>query len=59
LLSFSAKEIIADINSCKDLRVLNLQGNTLGVEAAKAIAKALEKHPEFQVNYITGCTDVL
>ena len=26
-----------------------MEGNTLGVDAAEAIAKALEKHPEFQV----------
>lgn len=30
------------------MNYLNLEGNTLGVEAAEAIAKALEKHPEFK-----------
>ena len=48
---FSAAEIIAGINACKAMKALRLDGNTLGVEAAKAIAKALEKHPEFEVNY--------
>lgn len=36
------------INGCANLQYLNLEGNTVGVEAAKAIAKALESHPEFQ-----------
>lgn len=36
------------INSCKSLQFLELEGNTLGVEAAKHIAKALEKHPELK-----------
>lgn len=27
---------------------LNLEGNTLGVEAAEVIAKAIEGHPEFK-----------
>lgn len=30
------------------LEFLNLEGNTLGVNAANAIAEALKKHPEFQ-----------
>lgn len=36
------------INACKVLEFLNLEGNTLGVDAANAIARALAKHPEFQ-----------
>lgn len=36
------------INECQQLEFLNLEGNTLGVEAAKAVAEALEKHPEFK-----------
>ncbi|XP_041983909.1 ran GTPase-activating protein 1 [Aricia agestis] len=43
-----AKPIIDAINACSDLQYLTLTGNTLGVEAAKAIAKALEKHPELK-----------
>lgn len=35
------------INSKEVVRYLTLDGNTLGVEAAKAIGQALEKHPEF------------
>ena len=31
------------------MKSLCLEGNTVGVEAAEAIASALEKHPEFQV----------
>lgn len=30
------------------MQFLNLEGNTLGVEAAQGIAKALEKHPELR-----------
>lgn len=36
------------IDACKHLQFLNLEGNTLGVGAANAIAAALEKHPEFK-----------
>uniref|UniRef100_A0A182JSD5 Uncharacterized protein n=1 Tax=Anopheles christyi TaxID=43041 RepID=A0A182JSD5_9DIPT len=43
-----AKDLIDAINACKDMRYLNLEGNTLGVDAAKGIAKALEKHPELK-----------
>ncbi|XP_058058145.1 ran GTPase-activating protein [Anopheles bellator] len=43
-----AQELIDAIAACPDMRFLNLEGNTLGVEAAKGIAKALEKHPELQ-----------
>lgn len=48
LLYFSAKTIVEQINKCTNLQFLNLEGNTLGVEASKEIAKALEKHPEFK-----------
>lgn len=37
-----------EIDKCTDLQYLNLEGNTLGVEASKHIAKSLEKHPEFK-----------
>lgn len=43
-----AKELIEAIDACTSLQFLNLEGNTLGVEAAKGIAKALEKHPELR-----------
>ncbi|XP_058453252.1 ran GTPase-activating protein [Malaya genurostris] len=43
-----AKELIDAIDACTSLQFLNLEGNTLGVEAAKGIAKALEKHPELK-----------
>nr|XP_019544873.2 ran GTPase-activating protein [Aedes albopictus] len=43
-----AKELIDAIDACTGLHFLNLEGNTLGVEAAKGIAKALEKHPELK-----------
>lgn len=31
------------------MTALRMEGNTLGVEAAEAIAKSLQKHPEFRV----------
>jgi Ran GTPase-activating protein 1 len=43
-----AKPVIDEINKCTSLQYLNLEGNTLGVEACKGIAIALEKHPEFK-----------
>uniref|UniRef100_U5EZK0 Putative ran gtpase-activating protein n=1 Tax=Corethrella appendiculata TaxID=1370023 RepID=U5EZK0_9DIPT len=43
-----AQSLVEAIKNCKVLNYLNLEGNTLGVEAAKAIGKALEKHPEFR-----------
>ncbi|KAJ9575851.1 hypothetical protein L9F63_007309, partial [Diploptera punctata] len=43
-----AKEVISAINCCENLHYLNLEGNTLGVDAAKGIAKALESHSEFK-----------
>nr|XP_018904986.1 PREDICTED: ran GTPase-activating protein 1 [Bemisia tabaci] len=43
-----AKEVVDAIEQCEDLSFFNMEGNTLGVDAAKAIAKALEKHKEFK-----------
>lgn len=36
------------MSKCSDLTFLNLEGNTLGVEASKAISKGLETHPELK-----------
>lgn len=47
--SILAKEIVTEIEKCKLMTALRMEGNTLGVDAAEAIGKALEKHPEFQV----------
>ncbi|XP_055614078.1 ran GTPase-activating protein [Uranotaenia lowii] len=44
----AAKELIEAIDACASLQFLNLEGNTLGVEAAKGIGKALEKRPELK-----------
>ncbi|KAK6629111.1 Ran GTPase-activating protein 1 [Polyplax serrata] len=41
-------EVVAAINSCTNLEYLNLEGNTLGVDASKAIAKALETKGELK-----------
>lgn len=48
LSSYPAQPIVDAIKACKKLTCLILEGNTLGVEAAKAIAKALESQPHFQ-----------
>lgn len=39
-----------DIRRSSDLRALRLEGNTVGVEAAQTIAKALENKEMLQVN---------
>ncbi|CAG9136109.1 unnamed protein product [Plutella xylostella] len=44
-----AQPIVDAINQCPHLHHLTLTGNTLGVEAAHAIAKALESHPELKL----------
>nr|CAH0100224.1 unnamed protein product [Daphnia galeata] len=43
-----AQPIVNAIQAAKGLTGLILEGNTLGVDAAKAIAKALESKPTFQ-----------
>ncbi|XP_008934538.1 PREDICTED: ran GTPase-activating protein 1 [Merops nubicus] len=43
-----AEAVIKEIEECDDLEVLSLEGNTVGVEAAKVIAKALEKKSELK-----------
>ncbi|KAF5292137.1 hypothetical protein FQA39_LY14092 [Lamprigera yunnana] len=43
-----AKVIVDAISECADLECLNLEGNTLGVDAARAIAKALEMRPKLK-----------
>lgn len=40
--------MVEAINNSEGLEYLNLEGNTLGVEAARAIANALEKQPKFK-----------
>ncbi|XP_076446452.1 ran GTPase-activating protein 1-like [Babylonia areolata] len=43
-----AKELVEEITKCPHMTALRMEGNTLGVEAAEVMAKALEKHPEFE-----------
>lgn len=47
----SVEELVREIDQYQDLRALRLEGNTLGVEAAQAIAKALEKKDQLQKCY--------
>ncbi|CAB4060298.1 RANBP2 [Lepeophtheirus salmonis] len=43
-----AKEVADKISSTKVMHTLTLSGNTIGIEAARALGKALETHPEFR-----------
>lgn len=45
----SVEELVHDIEQYQGLRALRLEGNTVGVEAAQAIAKALESKDQLQV----------
>uniref|UniRef100_A0A8P4GEQ5 Ran GTPase-activating protein 1 n=1 Tax=Dicentrarchus labrax TaxID=13489 RepID=A0A8P4GEQ5_DICLA len=47
----SVKEMVKEIEDFKGLKALRLEGNTIGVEAAQAIAKALETKNEFKCCY--------
>nr|XP_061790152.1 ran GTPase-activating protein 1-like [Nerophis lumbriciformis] len=49
--SQSVEEIVKDIKDFEGLQALRLEGNTVGVEAAKAIAKALETKSQFKRCY--------
>lgn len=42
-------EYVKQLNKAKGLEIVNLSGNTLGLEACKAIAAALEGHLTLQV----------
>ena len=43
-----AKPVADRIAAFKNMKELTFSGNTVGIEAAKALGKALEKHPEFE-----------
>jgi hypothetical protein len=45
---FAVKDVVDKIHACENLKYLELEGNTLGVDAAKAIGKALKSKPEFE-----------
>ncbi|XP_029618421.1 ran GTPase-activating protein 1 isoform X1 [Salmo trutta] len=47
----SVEEMVKEIQEFKGLQALRLEGNTYGVEAAQAIAKALETKSEFKYCY--------
>uniref|UniRef100_A0A3P9KEG0 Ran GTPase-activating protein 1 n=1 Tax=Oryzias latipes TaxID=8090 RepID=A0A3P9KEG0_ORYLA len=47
----SVAELVRDIRRTSDLRALRLEGNTVGVEAAQTIAKALENKEMLQRCY--------
>jgi Ran GTPase-activating protein 1 len=43
-----AKLVADKIEAFKDMKELTFSGNTVGIDAAKVLGKALEKHPEFE-----------
>ncbi|KAG8232040.1 hypothetical protein J437_LFUL014443 [Ladona fulva] len=43
-----AKKVAEAIEKCENMEFLNFDGNTIGVEAAKVIGKALSGKPEFK-----------
>lgn len=45
---YIAKDVIKEIEEFDGLEALRLEGNTVGVEAARVIAKALEKKSELK-----------
>lgn len=45
---FIGEEVVNKIKECTNLEFLNLEGNTVGVDAAKAISKALESKSELK-----------
>lgn len=53
-LLLAAEEVIKQIEEFDGLEALRLEGNTVGVEAAKVIAKALEKKSELKVRFSGG-----
>lgn len=44
------EEMVKDIEEFEGLRALRLEGNTVGLEAAQTIAKALETKSDLQVH---------
>lgn len=42
-----AEGVVAKIKEAKTIKTLTFSGNTIGIDAAKVIGKALETHPEF------------
>lgn len=51
----AVEEIVKEIQDFQGLQALRLEGNTVGVEAAQAIAKALETKNEFKVWIVYPC----
>lgn len=49
VLLYAAQEIVDALNSSKNVSILEFKGNTLGVNAAKAIGSALEQHSDIKV----------
>jgi len=45
----AVEEMVKEIQDVEGLQALRLEGNTIGVEAAQAIAKALENKGELKV----------
>lgn len=56
----SALQVTEEIDKCENLVYLDLDGNTIGIDAAKKIGASLRKHAEFKKalwkNMFTGRT---
>jgi len=48
VIYFTVTDLVEAIKNCPTLKYLELEGNTLGVNAAIEIGKALESKPEFE-----------
>lgn len=59
-ISCVAEIVAEEIDKCENLVYLDLDGNTIGIEAAKRISESLSKHGEFKraiwKNMFTGRT---
>jgi len=49
MLLCAAQEIVDALDSNRNVSILELKGNTLGVSAARAIGNALEQHSDIKV----------
>ena len=49
MLLCTAQEIVDALHSNRNIGILELKGNTLGVNAAKSIGNALEQHSDIKV----------
>lgn len=49
--ALDVQEFVETIDQMQDLQVIQLSGNTLGVEASQALAQALKTKTQLKVNF--------